>query len=189
MDKRRLIKSFNINGVECPINSDFRDILNIIEILNEPDLVDSEKAYLALEEFYVDDNYLEDIELAVKLMFSFISYNTDDNSKKYSSSYNDKPLYDWSQDFDLIVAPVNRILGFDCRGVDYLHWWTFLSAFMEIGECTFNTFVGIRDKLNRHKKLEKWEEKIYKDHKDRILLKRRYDSTTKDLIDEIMGRR
>ena len=101
---------------------------------------------------------------------------------------NAKPLYDWDKDFDIIVSPINRIVGTDVRGLDYMHWWTFLSAFMEIGECTFNTFVGIRDKMNRGVRLEKWEEKIYRDNKDRITLKKRVDSTTQSLMDEIMGK-
>lgn len=189
MNKYKLITSVPFGDTECKIKSDFRDILEIIEILNNPDLTDGEKTLIALEYFYLDDIYLEYIEQAITEMFCFISYSDNSYSESSSHSRSEKPLYDWQQDFDIIVAPINKILGFDCRGVEYLHWWTFLSAFMEIGECTFNTFVGIRDKLNRHKKLDKWEEKVYKDNKDRIILKRKYDSTTQEMIDEIMGRR
>ena len=58
---------------------------------------------------------------------------------------------------------------------------------MEIGECTFNTYVGIRDKLNRGKKLESWEEKIFKENRDKIILKKKYDDTTQDMINDILG--
>lgn len=75
----------------------------------------------------------------------------------------------------------------DGRGKDYLHWWTFLSAFMEIGECTFNTYVGIRDKLRRGKKLDKFEQKLYNENRDKIILKKKMDSTTQALLDEILG--
>ena len=58
---------------------------------------------------------------------------------------------------------------------------------MEIGDCTLNTFMGIRDKLNKGKKLEKYEERIYKENRDKIILKKKYDKTTQSIIDEIMG--
>ena len=59
---------------------------------------------------------------------------------------------------------------------------------MEIGECTFATYVSIRDKLNHGKKLDKTETKIYKEHRNQIRLKKKYDDTTQALIDEIMGK-
>ena len=47
--------------------------------------------------------------------------------------------------------------------------------------------MGIRDKLNKGKKLEKYEERIYKENRDKIILKKKYDKTTQSIIDEIMG--
>ena len=77
----------------------------------------------------------------------------------------------------LYLHPINKIIGSDVRGLKYLHWCTFLSAFVKIGECTFSTFVAIRDKLNRGVKLDKSEERIYKENRDRIkeLQKNIYD--------------
>jgi len=46
-------------------------------------------------------------------------------------------LADWEQDFPLIVNPVNRVLGYEVRDCEYCHWWTFLSAYYEIGDCLF----------------------------------------------------
>ena len=63
-----------------------------------------------------------------------------------------------------------------------------MSAFMEIGECTFSTYVHIRKKLQRNIKLEKYEEKIYKEHRDEIILPKKYDKTTQELMDLIMGK-
>lgn len=185
MNKYILPTSTEINGITCEFRSDFRDILHIFEALNDPDLLDQEKTQVALYLFYKDDNYKSDLLTAIQEMYNFIAPNSSENETTPS---NNKPLYDWEQDFNIIIAPVNRILGKDVRGLEYLHWWTFLSAFMEIGECTFNTYVGIRDKLNRHKKLEKYEKKIYEDHKDAIVLKKKYDSTTQSIMDEILGK-
>lgn len=183
MDKYTLPTSVMIDNVECEFNSDFRDILEIFKVLSDPDLLDIEKVAVAFSLFYKDDKYSVNPNQAMTEMFSFINMKEPEEH----SDNNQKPLYDWEQDFNIIVAPVNKILGFDCRGKEYLHWWTFLSAFMDIGECTFSTYVAIRDKLNRGKKLEKYEEKIYKDNKDKILLKKKVDTTTQSLMDEIMG--
>lgn len=184
MDKHYLPKSVEINGVECTFKSDYRDILYLFEILSDPDLLQQEAVTLACENFYDTDYYMNDLNTAITEMFSFMSCG--DNGSK-GSMHPGERLYDWDKDFNIIIAPINRILGYDVRGVEYLHWWTFMSAFMEIGECTFSTYVSIRRKLHRGIKLEKYEEKIYKEHAQEISLPKKYDSTTQALMDEILG--
>lgn len=186
MNKYTLPTELEIAGNMIPINSDYRDILEIFEVLNDPNLLDMEKAYIALDMFYTNDDYKADINDAIIQMFQFMSPNED--MKNPAPKPQKKPLMDWEQDFNYIVAPINRIMSTDIRGLEYMHWWTFLSAFMEIGECTFSTYVSIRDKLNQGKKLDKTEAKIYRDHKSEIVLTKRYDDTTQALMDEIMGK-
>lgn len=186
MNKHTLPKSVEIDGVECEIDSDFRNILHIFEILNDPDLLPQESAFISLEWFYVNTDYKRNIHLALKNMFDFIS-GGDDSSKKQSGGNDKEKLYDWEYDFNIIIAPINRVLGYDVRGVEYLHWWTFMSAFMEIGESTFSTYVSIRRKLSRGIKLEKYEEKIYREHTQEITLPKKYDKGTQELMDLIMG--
>lgn len=184
MDKHRLPKTLNVHDTDIPIKSDFRDILYLFQIFEDKDLLDQEKFMLAMENFYETDDYLLDCENACKQMILFINAGQEDEPKKA----NEKQLYDWDKDFNIIVAPINKILNYDVRGVDYLHWWTFLSAFMEIGECTFSTFVGIRDKLSSGKRLDKTEKKFYNDNKSRIDLVKKYDSVTQNLMDAILGK-
>ena len=183
MDKYTLPTSVIINGKECKFKADYRDILKMFEAFNDPDLLDSEKLIVGLHLFYLTDDYKEDLDLAIKTMLSFVDMGESGTSQAKPS----KPLYDWEKDFNIIIAPINRVMGKDVRGLEYLHWWTFLSAFMEIGECTFNTYVGIRDKMNRGKKLEKYEEKILKDHREDIILKPKVDSITQSILDDVMG--
>lgn len=185
MNKFYLETSAIIDGVECNFNTDFRDILEIFSVLNEPNLLEGERIYIALDLFYTDENYKINIEKAINVMFAFMSQHEEDDNT--SSSGNSKPLYDWEQDFNIIIAPINKILGYDIRSKEYVHWWTFLSAFMEIGECTFSTYVGIRDKLNKGQRLEKYEERLLKENRDKIILRKRVDDTTQSLMDEIMG--
>lgn len=185
MDKHTLPMVAVINDTEVPIDTDYRNILKIFEIFNDPDLLDTEKLSLSLQWFYDTDDYLADVQTATRFMYDFIAGG--ENTEEMQST-NQKPLYDWEQDFNLIVAPINKHIGCDIRGLEYLHWWTFLSAFMEIGECTFSTFVSIRNKLNRGIKLDKAEERVYKDNESKIVLAKKHDKTTQALIDEILGK-
>lgn len=182
MNKWSLPTSTTINGKTVEFNADFRNIIQIMIILTEPNLLEEERIEIALEMFYNSSEYKDDISTAIEEMYAFISQCDDDTTPT-----NKKPLYNWEKDFDIICAPVNKNLGFDCRGKEFLHWWTFLSAFMEMGECTLNTYMGIREKLNNGKRLEKYEEKIYRDNRNKILLKPKYDDETQSIIDEIMG--
>ena len=60
------------------------------------------------------------------------------------------------------------ILGCDIREKDYLHWWTFLSAFREIKEGVYAMVLQIRVKQAKGIPLEKEEQKFYRENKDII---------------------
>ena len=186
-NKYTLPKSVCINNETYEIRWRYSDILYIFQMLNDQDLLEHERIIVATEHFYIDYEKLEanvNWQEAVNAMFEFINGGEENSSK---SNKQDRKLYDWEQDFKIIIAPINRTLGYDVRSNPDVHWWTFLSAFMEIGECTFSTYVSIRDKKARGKKLEKWEEKIYKENRDAIEIKKKYDSTTEDLLHDILG--
>jgi len=55
-----------------------------------------------------------------------------------------------------------------------MHWWTFLGYFNEIGECLLSTVINIRQKKNKGKKLEKYEQEFYRANKSLIDIKTRY---------------
>lgn len=154
-------------------------------MLNDPDLSDNEKAQAVIEMFYFDDvPFCED---ALKACFAFIDGDKPNTKKKQPR------LLDWEQDYEYIIAPVNRVLGFEARAVDYdvetntggVHWWTFLGAYMEIGpDCLFSQIVSIRDKQARGEKLEKHERKWLKRNSDIVRLKQRFSTTEDELVNE-----
>lgn len=182
-----LPKSVEIDGKEYAIRYDFRVILEIITMLQDDDLTGADKTDAIMEMFYVDAP--EDVEKAVEACFKFIDNSNRPNKKA-------PRIVDWEQDFEYIIAPVNRVLGFESRGVEYdpienkggLHWWTFLSAYMEIGgDCLFSQIVSIRDKQARRKKLEKHEREWLRRNGDLVRLKPRYTSAEDELIKEWTG--
>ena len=78
---------------------------------------------------------------------------------------------DWQQDAELIVGGVNKVAGCEVRALPYLHWWTFIAYFMNIGSGPLATVVGIRHKLAKGQKLEKWEQQFYRENKEIVDLR------------------
>ena len=181
-----LPKALEVDGKLQPIRYDFRVILEIIEMLNDADLSDADKAEALLQMFYLNPEEITDLQDAVQKCFRFIDYSQ--KSKKPGPR-----LIDWEQDFDYIIAPVNRVLGCETRAIEYdpdtntggLHWWTFMSAYMEIGgECLFSQIVSIRDKQARGKKLEKHEREWLRRNADIVRIQTKYSSSEKDILKE-----
>ena len=86
---------------------------------------------------------------------------------------------DWQQAEQIIIPAIDRMQGTEIRALPYLHWWTFLGAYMEIGECLFAQVVHIRQKKLKHQKLEKWENDFYNQNKDIIDLKKKISEEQK----------
>ena len=171
--------SVTINEVKYAINTDFRCILDIMEVLSDNELTDRERAFFALGFFYPEVELKtaskEFLEEAVKQFFWFINGGEEEkNSKKQPK------VVDWQQDFPHIIAPVNRVFGHDIRSDSYVHWWTFLSAYMEIGECLFSQIVSIRHKRATGKKLEKYEKDWYRQNRKLVDFKVERKYTAED---------
>lgn len=168
-DKRLLIRS----------NCDFRIVLDTIQALQDNALTDEEKAKCALVIFYENYEEIQDPQEALDDMMKIIGYDDEPTPREEN-----KPiLMDWQKDFKQIVPPINRILGYDVRTPDkYCHWHTFISAYYEIGECTFSTIVSIRSKKAKHQKLEKWEEEFCREHPELVALPQRYSQEEEELF-------
>ncbi|MBQ0067677.1 MAG: hypothetical protein KBS60_05815 [Phascolarctobacterium sp.] len=176
--------SVTINGTDYEIRSDFRVILEIIEMLNDPDLDQRDKGECLLTMFYLHAEQLKpaDIEQAVAECYRFIDMD-DSHPKKKSAR-----IVDWEQDFNYIIAPVNRVLGFEARACEYLHWWTFMGAYMEIGgDCLFSQIVNIRDKQARGEKLEKHERKWLNRNRGLVELKSRFSEKDNEMLKQMLG--
>lgn len=179
-----------IGAKDYSINSDWRQVIDIVIMFNNPDLTDYDKMIIGLEllfeGFAFDKSSSEDIQEAIQLLHKFINGTFETESK---GADNNRPvLVDWEKDLPLIISAINANLGCDIRAYSYWHWWSFLSAYAELGDCTFATFVRIRQKKAKGKKLEKYEQEILKENRDKIIIQRRVDSTTQDIINQILGR-
>lgn len=162
--------SLNIGGVEYEIRTDYRVVLDLLMALNDPELFDSDNkmsAYMQsrviLEIMFPDCDNIpqEHIQEALDKVAEFIDMGIGDDSKKPKTM-------DWEQDAPIIIPAINKVLNREIRAEKYMHWWTFLGAYMEIGEGLFSNIIHIRQKKAKGKKLEKWELDFYKENKSLI---------------------
>lgn len=162
--------SLNIGGIEYEIRTDYRVILDLLMALNDPELSDSDNkisAYMQsrviLEIMFPDCDNIpqEHIQEALDKVAEFIEMGIGDDSKKPKTM-------DWEQDAPIIIPAINKVLNKEIRAEKYMHWWTFLGAYMEIGEGLFSNVIHIRQKKAKRKKLEKWEQEFYKENKSLI---------------------
>ena len=140
--------SVSIGGRDFAIRTDYRAILDIILALNDPELTDEDRAAVALGIFYPEETP-EDLPAALDVCMWFISGGDESKSDKPAPK-----LVDWEKDFRWIASPINKMLGRDIRA-EKMHWWTFLSLYYEIGDCTFAQIVKIRNAKATGKKLDK----------------------------------
>ena len=174
----RLPVSVEVGGAEYEIRSDYRAVLDICAALSDPELDGGEKTLAALDIFYpcLEGMPPEHYQEAVEACFRFINCGEEETPEKSPR------LVDWEKDFRLIVAPVNRVCGCEVRAVEYMHWWTFLAAYMEIGDCTFAQVVNIRNKQAQGKPLDKQEREFYRKNRRIVDLERHYTKEENDLL-------
>lgn len=172
--------SLKVCGNEYEIRSDYRAVLDIFTALTDPELTGEDRTVVALDIFYPDfenmppQHYREAIE---KCMW-FISCGSDEKPDKKSPR-----LVDWEQDFLYIVAPINRVTGKEVRAVEYMHFWTFIAAYNEIGgDCTFAQIVRIRNLKAKGKKLDKQDQEWYRQNRRLVDFKTTYTEVERDIL-------
>lgn len=193
MSAWELPTSITVDGTVYAIRTDFRVVLDALTAMNDPDLFlpdasDQEKSWVL-------------IDTALKILIEDYDHLSPD---KYFDAYNqlidfidcgmkedpNKPpvhLMDWEQDAQVIIPAINRVQGKEIRSLPYLHWWTFLGAYMEIGDCLFSQIINIRQKKLKHQKLEKWEQEFYRNNKSIIDLHKKLsmeEKAEKDAIEK-----
>lgn len=193
-----LPETLTVGGTDYPIRTDYRNVLQVFEAFQDPELMREEKwivaMYLLFEDFSCADDVLQaandgfDLGVAQKQILWFISAGQPEKEVL------DLPVYNWKQDEQMIFSAVNKVAGKETRELEYLHWWTFLGYFNEVGEGTFSFVVGIRNKLNKGKKLEKHEKEFLAHNRELVLLERpkteeelREEAENRAILEDVLG--
>lgn len=180
--------TLNIHGTEYRIRSDFRAVLDVLTAMNDPDLFlpdadEWEQQAVRMStmttiiypdyELIPRDHYMEACNKAIQ----FIDMGMKEDNKRPLPR-----LMDWEQDGQIIIPAINRVIGKEVRALEYMHWWTFLGAYMEIGDCLFSQIVSVRGKKAKHKKLDTWEKEFARENQELVELKKKY--TEQELKDQ-----
>ena len=164
---------------EYKIRSDYRAVLDVCTALTDVELGEQDKYEALLEIFYPDFENMppEHYGDAIKACYDFIS-----GGEAKSTGKSEPQLVSWEQDFKYIIAPINKAAGVDIRGLDYLHWWTFLAYYMEIGDCLFAQIVNIRNKRARGKPLSKEEREWYRRNRELVDIRAVYAERENEVL-------
>ena len=152
MDVYNLPTSLCIGGVDCCIRTDFRAIIDILRAFNDPDVINAKMGvWVMIKILFEHPEQIppDCIEEAIKKALEFI-----DGGFTVEEKTHPPKVMDWDKDAKLIMAAVNKVAGEDIRAQKYVHWWTFLSHYAEVGESTLTYIIGIRQKKAKHEKLE-----------------------------------
>ena len=180
MEKWVLPQTVEIGNEIYKINTDYRDILEIIEYLNS-DEDEQTRALIVLSLFYDGFSQMDNAnyEEALKYLMLFINCG---------EAIDDRPIpkmIDWEQDYSMIAPEINKIAGYEVRLASYLHWFTFIGYFHSIGDGQLAMIVSIRNKKRKGQRLEKWEREFYRDNKEKIDLKVKYTAEEQAEIDRL----
>lgn len=154
-----------IGGVSYPIHGDFREVLQILQVLDDPSQPEFMRWQVAVQLFYEGQIPLQHRQQAMEYLAEFISCGAGDTPGPR--------LMDWEQDAPVIISEVNKVAAREIRSMPFVHWWTFLGWFHAIGQGQLATLVALRDKLRRGKPLESWEKEFYRQNRSRVELKKR----------------
>lgn len=134
-----------VNGVEYPIRSNFRTMIKFEQLMQEPEVDDQDKVWLALRLFYPE--IPEDTEQAVEQLLWFYRCDKKENlyekkTKRRKAKRTDR-IYDFEHDDDYIYAAFMSQYKLDLQKIEYLHWWKFRAMFNSLNDDT--QFVKIME--------------------------------------------
>lgn len=149
------------------INYDYRTIIKILIAFEDNNLTEYEKITIMLKNLYkeeIPDNLLEE---AITKAIKFIDLGEDYTNKPKE---NKNRIYSFTKDANYIFSGINSTHGIDLEKMSDMHWWKFMSFFMDMNnECTFATLVYYR-KRKLEGKLTKEEKEEYRKIKDIVEL-------------------
>lgn len=146
----QLPDAIRVNERIYEVNSDFRDCLRIILAFEDNELVPIEKQMVLVDNLYKEPVAAEDYGEAIRKGVRFLDGGgqADDDEDGESGPR----VYSFGKDANLIFAAFQQTHGIDLQNTEYMHWWHFLTLFMDLGENTvFCSLVGLRKRVKTGK--------------------------------------
>jgi len=153
-----------LDGRLLYLNTDWRDIRQIISILNNKSLSDSVKSRASLEIFVDNCEDIADGQKALEALFNFIDCGDPPRNTKGMPRE-----MDWQVDFTAIISDMNKAAGKELRAEQYMHWFTFVAWYNAIGEGNLSYRVNLRRKMRKGEKLSPDEREWVNRNPDKLL--------------------
>ncbi len=177
------------------INTNYKDCLNIITMLEDNTLTKYEKVELMLELLYKDTSKInqDNIEEAIRKAVLFLDAgDSKNNDNKEEEEYNikTKRIYSFTQDAKYIYSAIKKSHGVDLENIEYLHWWKFVYYFLDLDEKSFfSQMIYLRNQKNKGK-LTKDEKILYANLEDVLELENseQYTDEEQEAINKFMSR-
>lgn len=161
--------SIELSGKQFRISEkgDYRMVLDCFSALGDAELLQEAQIAACLVIFYEDVkdidhiNIFPDIKEAIEKMFDF--FNCGQQQVGANVPYK---IIDWEKDEQLIATAINIVAKKETRAEPYIHWWTWMSYYLGIGEnCgPLANILSIRHKIVTGKSLEKWEKEFQRNN-------------------------
>jgi hypothetical protein len=173
-----LPQTLEVGGRLLPIRTDFRDILNLFPMFDDPELTDEEKAFVAVYNIFRCEVSQQDFDEAYDKLCWFI-----DGGDIPKDEPAPERILDWEKDERVLMPAISKTIGTpDVRSLPYLHWWSFLGAFGEMEEGLCSMILSLRRKLADGEKLEDWEKKWVRKNSDLVVIRTKEEQAA---IDEV----
>lgn len=171
-----------IDGKEYKINADFRTGLRIILAFEDTELTLSEKVFILVEQLYKE--VPEDFVKAVSAGIRFL----DCGEEQRESCGNGRRMYSFRQDERYIFSGVDKVLNGRLSRGEFVHWWEFVFAFMELPEnCMMSKILYYRSRRNAGK-LTKEEREVWAKNRELFELEEMQTAEEKEKEDLFMQR-
>jgi len=128
-----LPEKVKIDGNDYKVNSDFRTSIIFETLMQDANIDDKEKIYIALELYYL--NIPCNINGAIDKMLWFYRGGKDITSQKGNGKGKSlTQIYSFEHDDDYIYAAFMDQYKIDLQDIKYLHWWKFKAMFKALKE-------------------------------------------------------
>ena len=141
-----LPKEVVIDGMAYPVNYDFRSCLRTIMAFEDNDLAPQEKQSIMLQNIY--PRIPDDAEAAIRQAGWFLNGGREiPEGDEEEDDMVGVRVYSFSKDANYIFAAFRQTHGINLQQ-ENLHWWEFLTLFMDLGsETMFCQLVSLRKRI------------------------------------------
>lgn len=162
----RLPDSINVQGVEYPIQTDFRTILRYstqMDTITEDNLAE----IISCMKIVIYRDFPDDIFSAISALNWFIKCGKEEKRNRPSNKLlgvNSNQPFDFSVDGELIWSAFRRndVYGIDLLEIPYLHWWKFIAMLDDLPEDTrLHRIMDYRTIDTTNKNLSKEARDVY----------------------------